>query len=59
MFVNLDVSSDMIVQFKKGDLKKGEKIHVDDRNDWVQCVKCEKWRELPPGVSPDDLVGDW
>lgn len=47
----------LIVQFQKEDLKVGERLDLD--SEWVQCQKCEKWRELPDGWCADDLIGDW
>jgi len=47
----------LIVQFQKEDLKTGEKLEKD--SEWVQCQKCEKWRELPEGWCADDLLGAW
>ena len=29
------------------------------KQEWVQCDKCEKWRRLPPRISPEDLPDVW
>ena len=34
-------------------------LFVQHKQEWVQCDKCEKWRRLPPRISPEDLPDVW
>ncbi|XP_024389114.1 uncharacterized protein [Physcomitrium patens] len=52
-----DNNFDKFGLFEKEKLKEGERLVHDA--EWVQCMKCSKWRELPKGWCADDLVGDW
>jgi hypothetical protein len=43
-------------------LSAGWVTWATDKEDWVQCVSCSKWRRLPkrdPSAPPMDLPDDW
>ena len=46
----------------KGSKDRGDrnsKKKEAEKQEWVQCEKCEKWRRLPPRISADDLPDTW
>lgn len=50
-----DEKFDQFKLFTKDEVKEGETVVFEDEGHWVQCLKCEKWRELPKGMTSDQF----
>ncbi|KAG0605194.1 hypothetical protein M758_9G038700 [Ceratodon purpureus] len=48
-----DEKFDQYKVFSKDDVKEGETVNFEEEGHWVQCSKCDKWRELPKGQTSD------
>jgi hypothetical protein len=38
---------------------RGKYTRKTDADEWVECVKCSKWRRLPSHVAYDSLPEEW
>jgi hypothetical protein len=32
---------------------------MENEVEWIQCIQCDTWLQLPKGMNPEDFDQDW